>query len=377
MVVGTLQHRCGQQYGGMWTTPVVMKVGKLASPTLYEYTHTQVDAMLTFVKENRNIVSTVIMRCNVLTCVRNFSAPRGTCENNGGIGGKITGELLPACKAVLPTLVELGIRAELWLGEDDSLLSARTLFNHTEETAHALINISQTYPAIVGYNLDLECSGGTPTDADNYKTFLTRVSSLLDTAPSVGPLRFSADVSCSATDSSLDTWCNVLATSGVHRLMNMRTYNAGNFGAWYYSALTPALEKIPLDRLGVGLGCWIDSRTNNTWNITPESASQRICALLNASVQEVDIFLLKQGSSDSKQNFPEQFWVAELQRFMAGGRCDLSPILPPKVSCPTASIGYNFYLCCWNDIDYIDTCCPVRIQNCVCCQCGIPNAWGM
>ena len=114
-----------------------------------------VDAMLTFVKENTGIVSTLIMECGIVTCVHNKShgADRTQCINNGGAGGKITGELSPACLRALPTLNALGIRAELWLGEDDSILSAHTLFNTPIATATALINVSARYPGIVGFNI--------------------------------------------------------------------------------------------------------------------------------------------------------------------------------------------------------------------------------
>ena len=88
-----------------------------------------VDGLLDFCKAHTNIVTRVLMICEVFTCVSaswsNASAPPGTCINNGGIGGTVTGTLSDKCKQAIPALNQLGIETELWLGEDDSISSAR------------------------------------------------------------------------------------------------------------------------------------------------------------------------------------------------------------------------------------------------------------
>jgi hypothetical protein len=302
-----------------------------------------VAATLEFCKQHRDIVTTLIMRCNVLTCCRagtgecgnavNHSIPRGSCTNNNGVGGVLTGEVSPACKKMIPALIELGIRPELWLGEDDSMSSARYLFTHAEETAADLLAMAKANPGLVGFNLDLE-TGEAATDEDvaNFATFLGTVAKALSVAPA-GPIRFSADVSCQHDDTGghdtsparLDTACKQLAHSGVSKLMNMRTYNSGDFSGWANAALMPALADIPLGVLGVGLGCWVDSRTNGTWNVEPASAKDRVCLLMNQSVQEIDMFILSQGKTPSSKpggypvTFPEPFWIPELTKFVAGG----------------------------------------------------------
>jgi hypothetical protein len=107
--------------------------------------------------------------------------------------------------------------------------------------------------------------------------------------------------------------------------MNMRTYNSGDFSGWANAALMPALTDVPLDVLGVGLGCWVDSRTNGTWNVQPASAKDRVCLLMNRSVQEIDMFILSQGKTPGSRpggypvTFPEPFWIPELKKFVAGG----------------------------------------------------------
>lgn len=300
-----------------------------------------VAATLEFCTQHREIVTTLIMRCNVLTCCRagtgecgnavNHSIPRGSCTNNKGIGGVVTGEVSPACKKMIPALTQLGIRSELWLGEDDAMSSARYLFAHAEETAAALLALAKSNPGLVGFNLDLE-TGEVATDEDvaNFATFLGTVTKALSMAPA-GPIRFSADVSCQQDQdhgtgpARLDTSCKQLANSGVSKLMNMRTYNSGDFSGWANTALMPALNDVPLDVLGVGLGCWVDSRTNGTWNVQPVSAKDRVCLLMNQSVQEIDMFILSQGKAPGSKpggypvTFPEPFWIPELEKFVGGG----------------------------------------------------------
>ena len=65
-----------------------------------------------------------------------------------------------------------------------------------------------------------------------------------------GALRFSVDVSCGSSNKQLVGNCLLLGISGVNRIMNMATYNAGYYAAWYH-ALRSALDA-PLDALGVG-----------------------------------------------------------------------------------------------------------------------------
>jgi hypothetical protein len=252
-----------------------------------------------------------------------------------------------ACVEAIPRLHKLGIRSEIWLGEDDSISSARYLISHAGDFATTLIALAKSHPGLVGFNLDLETSAHVnASELTSFSRFLTSVTTSLNKAPGAGPLRFSADVSCPASkvppgQGTLGEACSVLAGSGVNRLMNMRTYNSGDFTAWANVQLAPALHQVPLNILGAGLGCWIDNRTRGTWNVKPESARERICLLMNRSVQEIDMFILEQAHHDSPPGaaFPELFWIPELEKFMAGGGCDA--VMPPPMVCPAASIGPN------------------------------------
>jgi hypothetical protein len=58
------------------------------------------------------------------------------------------------------------------------------------------------------------------------------------------------------------------------------------------------------------------------WDRTAESAELRVCALMNASVTEIDMFRLA-----PEQNWPESFWIPQLEKFVAGGGCIVKP--PP------------------------------------------------
>jgi hypothetical protein len=102
--------------------------------------------------------------------------------------------------------------------------------------------------------------------------------------------------------------------------------------------LAPALKTVSLDTLGVGLGCWVDPSLNQTWNLTPESAEERVCKLMNESVQEIAMFVLSQGVAGAPhQLFPEPFWIAPLERFMRGEACDARVPRAPK--CPVSPVG--------------------------------------
>lgn len=292
-----------------------------------------VDAFLSFCRNHSNIVTTVIMRCGIQTCFRNQSTskPNIKCLNNHGQGGTVSGNLSMACRQVIPELAKLGIRSELWLGEDDSIDSARYLFAHAEQTADSLLAINKQYPGIQGFNIDLETGGGDSADVDKYSKFLGTVSSRLK------PLRFSADVACGASWAPLFNDCKKLSSTGVGRLMNMRTYNGISYEDWYYTLLTPALAVGRPDIISTGLGCWVDHKLYNTWPTTAVSAEQRICMLMNHSVNEVAMFVLRQGSQNPLLNFPEPFWITNLEKFITGKSCNA--VVPKRTKCPAASVG--------------------------------------
>jgi hypothetical protein len=86
----------------------------------------------------------------------------------------------------------------------------------------------------------------------------------------------------------------------------------------------------------VFIGCHVCVQAH-TWNLTPQAAEERICALMNHSVQELDLFILNQGEADPTRNFPYAFWIPQLEKFMAGGGCPLPA--GTIVSCPAAGAG--------------------------------------
>ena len=296
-------------------------------------------SLIDFCKAHTKIVTRIMMICEVFTCVNarwsNASAPQGTCTNNGGVGGTVTGTLSDKCKQAIPALNKLGIETELWLGEDDSISSTRYQFSHAKEMAESLLQIAKENPGLGGFNLDLEAKAPfDDADRRNYAKFLSDMTASLHDAPH-GPLRFSADLECRdpATNTIMSN-CSAVAGSGVSRVYTMYTYNAADYFEWSSVQLAPALATVPLDTLGVGLGCWVDSSLNSTWNLTPESAEDRVCKLMNESVQEIAMFSLRQGGAEPSS--PEAFWIAPLERFMRGESCDAK--LPTPTKCPTGQV---------------------------------------
>jgi hypothetical protein len=301
--------------------------------------HTSADGLIDFCTEHKNIVTRVMLMCEVFTCVAadwtNASAPRGTCTNNNGVGGKVTGKLSHKCQQAIAGLRPLGVKTELWLGEDDSISSASYMFAHANETAAALLSIAAEHPGLSGFNFDLETKAPF-FDADRlaYNRFLRDVTRALRAAPA-GPLRLSADLECKdpATNQIMSN-CSAVADSGVDRIYTMYTYNSADYYEWATVQLAPALKTVSLDTLGVGLGCWVDPSLNKTWNLSPISAEERVCKLMNESVQEIAMFVLSQGVEGApNQQFPEPFWIAPLERFMRGGACDARVPLAPH--CPS------------------------------------------
>jgi hypothetical protein len=72
----------------------------------------------------------------------------------------------------------------------------------------------------------------------------------------------------------------------------------------YEHSLTPALAPgIPRSKIGAGLGVWNGSDVQ-PWDLSAKSAEERICALMNHSFTELDMFILSQGSADPAKNFP-------------------------------------------------------------------------
>ena len=65
--------------------------------------------------------------------------------------------------------------------------------------------------------------------------------------------------------------------------------------------------------------------------------AQRICALMNHSFTEIDLFILSQGSTDPLKNFPYDFWLPQLEKFVTGDGCPLPA--GTTVSCPAAGAG--------------------------------------
>jgi hypothetical protein len=132
--------------------------------------------------------------------------------------------------------------------------------------------------------------------------------------------------------------CSAVATSGVDRIYTMYTYNSADYYEWVTAQLAPSLETVPLGTLGVGLGCWTDPSLNNTWNLTPEAAEDRVCKLMNASVEEIGMFDLSRGvKGDPNQRFPADYWIGPLQRYIRGERCVAKEPTPPH--CPNGTVG--------------------------------------
>ena len=292
----------------------------------------RVNGLLSFAQENTDIVSTVLMRC-------------GPSTKNG----TIQGDLVPACIRAIPALAALGVESELWLGETDDISAAAELMEHSDDVVATLKALGTAHPALRGFNFDLEISSAVNCTAtqrcdDMFAGFLAAVKAGVG-----GAFRITADVDCSPATGGyapIMSNCSLLA-SAADAVMDMRTYNGVSERAWYEEA-APALG---ISGVNIGLGCWNDSRTENTWALTSQSAEQRICYLLNHSVPEIDMFRLKFDAATGAPIWPYPFWVGALKRYVQGGGCAPAPL--PTGHCPSdggwiddASVVPRYSPCC-------------------------------
>ena len=318
-----------------------------------------VAGLLNFSKQHRNIVTTVMMRCGLVTCCRTGTGECGNavgrriaggCTNNGGVGGTISGELSPGCKHAIPALVRMGIRPEIWLGEDDSLQSARYLLSHINSTASQLLAVADANPGIAGFQIDLETKAPISTaDVTQLTTFFRDVTAALHRRPV--PLRFSADVGCNALGEGggpLGSRCKLQGTSGVDKLYDMTTYYATSYSDWF-PRLQAAVATVPLGVLGLGVlvdPFVVHAKPGQTnWTVSP---SRLICAAMNVSVQTIAMYDLRTTGPEPLPS-PQPFWFAPLERFMRGGGCNAE--IPNIRVCPNASKLHTGPPTAWRQAD--------------------------
>jgi hypothetical protein len=246
--------------------------------------------------------------------------------------GTITGDLSPACisppptaaagappTGMIPGLLALGVRPELVLNSGNCSIAAyRALWANATATAHVLVSLANAVGA-AGFNLDLEpqadnCAGpgtGEPADALAYAAFLATARPILNAAG----LRLTVDV-CD--------WSPVLSNYTAlapvaDRLFDMETYNAASFAQWlgYYGNIVNGAVA-PRSAVGIGLGCWVDSSTNGTWSVMPQSGAQRVGQVLADGIPELAMFRLVPVTGADPPAWPEGWWWDALALYMAG-----------------------------------------------------------
>jgi len=270
------------------------------------------------------VVVLVVVVLVVLTLCPSQCGP--TTEN-----GTVAGALLPSCARAIPALAKLGVGAELWLGETDANASALKLFDTAKESVTFLSSLAKAYPGLTGFNFDLEVGGSSwcpkgQSCSASYAAFLKEVKAGLVAAGHTG-IRVTVDAQCSTTGKGVTQDCTALA-EGADRFMNMDTYNADSYEHWLNQFKPAIAPGVPRAKLGAGLGCWYQKKARGrgrrrlqpvpAWSTTKKSAEQRVCAFMNHSVVEIDMFLLAPA-----QVFPEPFWIAQLERFVTGGGCPM------------------------------------------------------
>lgn len=280
-------------------------------------------AMLAKVAAHKELITSVILFCGITV------AP----------GGKVVGMLSEACtKTLIPGLLSLGVRVEgtVEAGTCD-IKDYRALFAaDPQPLAERLAALGKAHN-LSGWNMDLEPQIGKPgktstsADAALYASWAKKVAPALH----AGGMRFTADVSAGW---HMTKDFSALA-QGFDRLMDMDTYNSRSLPQWSntFDGFARGAPSAPLSAKSIGLGCWADNRSctgcaNITatmpWSVSAQSATDRICAVMNVSAPEVSFWVLA-GLAPS----PQEFWWPQLQRYRAGGGCAI-PSGPPPAPTP-------------------------------------------
>lgn len=257
----------------------------------------------------RQAVDLIAPHASVVSSVMTY------CNYEVADNGTIIGDLGDVCPLFFPLLASLGVKHELILNAGNCSIDAyRTLWSDTTVSPAWMLREALAANAS-GWNIDLEpqgdnCQGsgtGNAQDAALFASWLAAVRKVLAPAG----IRLTVDVA---------DWSPVLAHyailgPAVDRLLDMETYNARSLQQWtgYFDNIINS--GAPVDSVGIGLGCWLDSSTNNTWATTPDSATERVNAALQANVQELAMFRIYPNSNPS---WPLDFWWDALQAFVQG-----------------------------------------------------------
>lgn len=216
--------------------------------------------------------------------------------------GTVVGSTSSQCKSFFEAITALGVQAELTLDSGNCSIDAyRTLWKDTIDSPQLLLQAAQAVNA-TGWNIDLEPQGdncqsggtGTPADAVLFASWLTATKKVLNTAG----IRLTVDV---ASWSPVLSQYGVLASS-VDRLQCMETYNGDSLDQWltYYNDF---LNAIPIDKAGVGIGTWLDGKTD--WWETPVGAQTKINYAIQDHVPELACFRIDPETSPT---WPPTFW---------------------------------------------------------------------
>lgn len=122
-------------------------------------------SLLSFVEKHQDIVSSVTLNCGFAV------------QANGSLGGNVS---VP-CVTAFSGLRKLKVKAELWLGEQDSIDAARKLFKQPQLAAVALSSIATKY-SLGGINFDLEPHKSNASDAMAYGAFLRAIKPSINAA---------------------------------------------------------------------------------------------------------------------------------------------------------------------------------------------------
>jgi hypothetical protein len=242
------------------------------------------------------------------------------CGFDVSADGIIEGNVSSACAAVIPELHRLGVLPEVCVDGLDIGALRRLWAAPPAPSIAALVAATAPF-GIRGVNFDFEPENATipGVDARAYAGWLAAACPLLRAAG----MRCTADVD----DGPMLIEFNVLGPP-VDRLFDMSTYNKPNFKIWsdYYHYFNNRTV-LALDRVGVGLGAWVDVALNGTWPVTPESATQRLDLIAADAVPEVGMFLLMpvncsvypgvEGLGESLSECPEPWWWPALEGYIA------------------------------------------------------------
>ena len=216
------------------------------------------------------------------------------------------GESPHSCDIMIPGLNALGIGAEPVIG--GTLSALRTLFAAPDDAIAALVNYCKQ-SKLRGISFDVEPSGSTAADANNFAGFLKKLRGAL------APLGARVTVYSNAYSKIISDIA--LMSNAVDRVLDGDCYNGGSMSGWlqkYDHLLAKGVNRSAV------APAMMASAGRGPWNCENASIAQRYDKVVADGIEEIAIFTYDPTSSGTSCSNRWLLYAREFLAGQAGGR---------------------------------------------------------